>query len=382
MAYEKIPGKDAVLLVRALGLLVNQAGIYGPTHKVTQSAARSVFAELEHAIKTYGPVEIALKDKRVLLNGSLDGLDASAGKNLMDRMNLHKIGGLVFLAPPDFTEFLACVALFGTPPLTLAAQGGFEAAMKQTGVRSVRVVTVAYQRVVEQETAQPFMPSLPSETEKPTQRNSGVGGSEVTDLAAAWERDFGMKTAGEPATPLSADETPKSARQERAAKLAALLRDTATLLECEGALSDEEQHERVMAAITRIRDTLLASTRDSERQIAALADRVDDDRQTIASIESAAKRRGIGLKISRAELVERYAELNQEIVQPLTVSTGVIDMLHSGKGGPLTESQRDMLKLASESVERVNQLVAYMNRIAGLPESFTPNAAIISDTYR
>ena len=69
-------------------------------------------------------------------------------------------------------------------------------------------------------------------------------------------------------------------------------------------------------------------------------------------------------------------------MQPLTVSTGVIDMLHSGKGGALTESQRDMLKLASESVERVNQLVAYMNRIAGLPESFTPNAAIISDTYR
>jgi CBS domain-containing protein len=78
----------------------------------------------------------------------------------------------------------------------------------------------------------------------------------------------------------------------------------------------------------------------------------------------------------------RIAELNQEIVQPLTVSTGVIDMLGSGRAGPLTVSQRDMLQLASESVERVNQLVAYMRRIAGLPESYTPDAAIIRDSYR
>lgn len=380
MAYTKIPVNDAVLLVRALGLLVSQAGIYGPSHKVTQSAAKTVFAELEQAVRKYGPVEIALKEKRVLLNGSIDGLDVSAGKNLVDRMNLHKIGGVVFLSPPDLNEFLTCITLFGTPPATLAAQGGFEDALKKAGLRSVQVVTVAYQRVAEQETAMPTETPPPAEpSERPAPRRSAPD-SGIMDLSAAWERDFGMKSA-EPEPPPS-ETPPRSARQERAATLAALLRDTAALLEQEGALSDEAQHQKVLSAITRIRDTLIKSTAESERQIAALADQVDDDRQTIASIESAAKRRGIGLKISRAELVERYAELNQEIVQPLTVSTGVIDLLHSGKGGPLTESQRDLLKLASDSVERVNQLVAYMSRIAGLPESFTPDGAIISDSYR
>jgi hypothetical protein len=41
-----------------------------------------------------------------------------------------------------------------------------------------------------------------------------------------------------------------------------------------------------------------------------------------------------------------------------------------------------MLNLAAESVERVNQLVAYMRRIAGLPTSLTPDMDTIADTYR
>lgn len=368
-AYTKLPERDAVLLVRALGLLVNQAGVYGPAHKVTQSAAISVFAELEASVQRYGAIEIALKDNRVLLNGALDGLDAASVKNLVDRMALHKIGGLLFLPPLNRDEFLICITLFGTPPATLAAQGGFEAALKQAGLRSVQVVAVAYQRVNEAEA--PL-------TNAGEQRSEPITSAGLADLAAAWARDFGPQDA-EPEEP----ETPTvSAQQDRAAQLASLLRETAAMLERDGALTDAQQQQRVLEAVTRIRDTLATSTRESERHIAALADQVDADRQTIASIESAARRRGLGIRLTRAELIERYAELNQEIVQPLTVSTGVIDMLGSGKAGPLTPSQHDMLRLASESVERVNQLVAYMRRIAGLPDSLTPDTAIIADSYR
>ncbi len=369
-AYTKLPERDAVLLVRALGLLVNQAGVYGPAHKVTQSAAISVFAELEASVQRYGAIEIALKDNRVLLNGSLDGLDAASVKNLVDRMVLHKIGGLLFLPPLNRDEFLICITLFGTPPATLAAQGGFEAALKQAGLRSVQVVAVAYQRVNEAEAPPTSFSGEP--------RSEPITSAGLEDLAAAWARDFVPQDAA-PEEP----ETPKeSAQQDRAAQLASLLRETAAMLERDGALTDAQQQQRVLEAVTRIRDALATSTRESERHIAALADQVDADRQTIASIESAARRRGLGIRLTRAELIERYAELNQEIVQPLTVSTGVIDMLGSGKAGPLTPSQHDMLRLASESVERVNQLVAYMRRIAGLPDSLTPDTAIIADSYR
>jgi DNA-binding XRE family transcriptional regulator len=108
------------------------------------------------------------------------------------------------------------------------------------------------------------------------------------------------------------------------------------MLEHELDLDSDQQQQQILEAIARIREALAEVTRESERHIAALADQVDADRQTIASIESAARRRGLGIRLTRAELVERYAELNQEIIQPLTVSTGVIDMLGSGNAGPLT----------------------------------------------
>lgn len=369
MAYAKILEKEASLLVRALGLLVNQAGIYGPSHKVTQSAAHSVFAELAEMVGRYGAVEIALKDNRVLVNGSLDGLDATSAKNLVDRMALHKIGGLLFLPPPDRDEFLACITLIGTPPATLAMQGGFEAALKQAGLRSVQAVAVAYRRVTEADSpvASPVVAPLAPATG-------------VEDLAAAWARDFSMQNVM-PDEP-DAVQQAASARQSRTLQLASLLRETAAMLESVGDLNSEQQHQRVLEAVTRVRGALSVATRESERHIAALADQVDADRQAIASIESAARRRGLGIRLTRAELVERYAELNQEIVQPLTVSSGVIDMLSSGKAGELSAAQHDMLRLASESVERVNQLVAYMRRIAGLPASLTPDAEIITDSYR
>ena len=163
-------------------------------------------------------------------------------------------------------------------------------------------------------------------------------------------------------------------RTRRSAELAGLLRETAALLERGSDLSEHK--------LNRIRAFLSEMASGSEREITSLASQVDDDRQTIASIESAAKRRGIGLKLTRAELIGRYAELNQEVLQPLTVSTGVIDMLRSGCVGQLSPQQQDLLKLASESVERVNQLVSYMNRISGLPNSYTPDAVVIGESYR
>jgi len=382
MEYTKIPENDAAFLVRTLGLLVNQAGIYGAQHNVTRSATRSVFNQLEQVVNGYGPVEIALKDNQLLVNGSADGLDAVVCKNLFDRMLLHKVGGIVFQAPPEINDFLKCIALFGTPPQGLAAEGGFAAALKTAALRSVRTVTVAYQRVVGDKP--PLVP--PKEEKKPEekpsvpQRPSAVAGMSVLDLSAA----FGScadDNAQDNATKAAPGEV-EAAYRQRTMKLALLLRETAAVLEQQGVLSEADQHQKVFEALNRIRDSLSESAAVSERQISVFARQVDQDRQTIASIESAAIRRGIGLNLTRGDLVARYAELNQEILQPLTVSSGVIDLLHTGKVGELTESQRDLLKLAADSVERVNQLVAYMGRVSGLPGTFTPDGGIIADSYR
>ncbi len=277
-------------------------------------------------------------------------------------------------------EFLTCITLLGTLAPTLEATGGFDAAFKRAELKHIQLITVAFQRISgeaqEVETLSGVGPHAPSVPDSPLRRaRPSAGGFGVLDLSAALESE------AENQIPESrnSDETK---RKEQTVFLAKLLRETATLLEQKDGQTMDSRHQAVMDVMSQIQHLMEVMTDDSKQHITALADQVDDDQQTIASIESAARRRGIGLKLTRVELVQRYAELNQEIVQPLTVSTGVIGMLKAECAGTLNVSQHELLQMAEESVERVNQLVAYMSRISGLPESYTPDSKILRDTYR
>lgn len=390
MAYTTLPEADAVRMARTLGLLVSQAGIYGAQHNVTQTAAQSVFVEAESFLKTYGPVEFTTSESHLLINGIELGATALfAGKNLLDRMTLYKIGGFVLTPPLDAREFLYFVKLFGTPPQALAAQGGFEAVLKKAGFRSVQAVSVSYQRVTGD--APPPSPDAPkagglrsaavspkaAEASRPAAPRAGV--LDLSDALEGFETPGGAHAdAEEPAQPAAAESPSSSSRRQRTQAVAAMLRDAAAALEEGGA----EDPGAINTVLDKIRDILSDMAAGSRRGIANLANDLEEDSKTIASIESAARRRGIGLKLTRGELLQRYAELNQEIVQPLTVSSGVIDLLHSGKTGELSESQLELLNMAAESMGRVSQLVNYLNRVSGLPESLTPDAGVISDSYR
>jgi len=380
MTLAKIPEGQVVLLIRAFGLLVSQAGIYGPVHNVTKSVARSVFEEFDQAIRKHGPIEISLREQQVQINGSPDGITPAISKSLVDRMLLHKLNGLLFLSPPDLGDFMRCVVFLGQSPCELAEAGGFEGAVRNAALKSVRVIKVAYQRVAEG-TPQPAPTTSEQTVAKPLAsvppRHSPGAPMGVLDLSFAMgdaddgmEADFGV--SGQ-----SAEQVPN----ESGSNLVSLLRDVAAILERGGAFPNGLPQD-VVGTLNRVRSALADMAVNSEHHISALAGQVDEDRQTIASIEHAARRRGIGLKLTRSDLIRRYAELNQEVLQPLTVSTGVIDLLSSGSAGTLTGAQRELLNMAAESVARVNQLVACMNRISGLPDSLTPDADVIADTYR
>ena len=163
--------------------------------------------------------------------------------------------------------------------------------------------------------------------------------------------------------------------------MAAMLRSTAALIENEGMLPGETGQQQILASLERILKMVEASSSATKIRISKLAGQVEADRQTIASIESAARRRGIGFNLTRKELLEHYAEINQEMLQPVTVSSGALDLLLSGKSGPMSESQKELIKLAFEGMGRVNQLIAYTNRISGLPASLQPDAEVIRDSY-
>lgn len=384
MTLSKIPESDAQVFVRALGLLVGQAGIYGPSHKVTQDAAQSVFAEIEQAISRHGAVELTLREQELLVNGQSVDAGGSSARNVIDRMAMHKIGGLFFQQPASMPEFLSCITLFASQPSALAAGGGFEAALKKAALRSIRVVSVAYQRVLEGEEkkATGVVEDRPDRPGAAARRASqSEGASNVLDLSeetpGSWEEVFSGLAA-----PPAAKGTGGALWKQQASSLAELLREAATRIEEAGDPGPFGRQPDIAGVLKGVRDLVSKMAAGSEQQISTLAGQVESDWQTIASIESSARESGVGLQLTRAELIARYAEINQEIVQPLTVSTGVIDLLNSERTGALTDSQRQLLKLASDSVARVNQLVGYLNRISGLPEGLTPDAKILKDSYR
>jgi hypothetical protein len=384
MKLTKIPEETLIPLLRDLSLLIGQAGIYGVAHNVTQIAARAAFPMLERVVGEHGAIEITLRDRTLLINGEASNAGSSQARNLLERMVLHKIEGIAFLPPANRDEFLKFLALFGTPPMTLAADGGFENVMKQANLRSVQVVNVQYRRVSDSRAAKPD-PDRPAKPRAPRRTGTRIL-ADMLGLAALPEKNGADADALCATTsPGQTEETRQetiAARRQRSVALAAMLRQAAALLEQHEDSAIEDRYVDMVAAFNPIRDLLASLSTDAERGIRALAGQVNADRKTIASIESAARRNGIGLQLTREDLVTRYAEISQEITQPLTVSSGVIEMLHSGRAGDLTASQRELLKMATESVERVNTLVNHLKLISGMPDTLTPDAQILKDAYR
>ncbi|MEI7903656.1 MAG: histidine kinase dimerization/phospho-acceptor domain-containing protein [bacterium] len=384
MKLAKIPDAAITSLLRSLGLLIGQAGIYGVANNVTQIAARAAFPMLEQAVGKHGAIEITLRDRALLINGEASTAGSASGRNLVERMVLHKVEGVAFLPPANWDEFLKFVTLFGTSPMDLAAAGGFENVMKRANLRSVQVVNVQYRRVTGSLAAKPD-PDRPAKPRAPRRTGTRIL-ADMLGLDALPEKNGADADALCATTsPGQTEETRQetiAARRQRSVALAAMLRQAAALLEQHEDSAIEDRYVDMVAAFNPIRDLLASLSTDAERGIRALAGQVNADRKTIASIESAARRNGIGLQLTREDLVTRYAEISQEITQPLTVSSGVIEMLHSGRAGDLTASQRELLKMATESVERVNTLVNHLKLISGMPDTLTPHAQILKDAYR
>jgi hypothetical protein len=379
MKLKKIPEDTLFPLLRDLSLLIGQAGIYGVAHNVTQIAARAAFPMLERVVGEHGAMEITLRDRALLINGEASTAGSASGRNLVERMVLHKVEGIAFLPPANWAEFLKFVTLFGTSPMDLAAAGGFENAMKQANLSSVQVVNVQYRRVTGSQAAKPD-PNRPTKPRAPRRTATRIL-TDMLGLPALPEKN-GADVEALP--PIQTEETRQkaiAARRQRSGALVAMLRQAATVLERHDDTANDDRTQDVLAALNQIRELLASMTTDAERGIRSLAGQVNADRKTIASIESAARRNGIGLQLTREELVTRYAELSQEITQPLTVSAGVIEMLQSGCAGTLTASQRELLKMAAESVERVNTLVNHLKLISGMPETLAPDAQILKDAY-
>jgi len=357
----KIPFSDAIVLVRDLGLLVNQVAIYGITHKVIQQQAIDFFNRLKPLAEAHGTVEFSLQGDKLAVNGEPDGIDMMSSRNLKEKMLLHKLPGLIFSKEIMQDEFMTLLSCLGKPPGKVQEMGGFEEVLKTSGMKGVSLLHFVYERVdTKNASNEPAPVKRPKRVRKP--KTEGL------------EEGLADQSAVDPAT-----HAPTQARIRRKrvqTELGSLFAEVTQLV----SEKQDPQSEKMVEALRSIRDTLQSSTEPAKERIASLLGHEEELPPGVPGARPKRKKRKPP-KFSHAEYMNRFAELTQEIAQPLTVTNSVIEVLRQGQIGSLNETQTQFLDLALESVDRVNQLIKYMHTLFGEPASFTPNAAIINETY-
>ncbi len=365
----KLPGIAKMQLVNVLGLLVNQAAVYGVEHKVVRDALPESFGKLRKLLQQYGTVEMELQGEHFFVNKSRDSMAAGVCKSLVDRMRLHRITLLHFSPPGNFSEFKIWLELFSAYPRTLEPSGGFLAALERAKLHGIHARQVEWRSASRKSDG-----ALGTGDAVAAKTDGGAPRIDLQEALTAWEQEFVTQDTGV--------DTLNIPVRSHADCLAARLRRLARLLEADHALGEQEGSQPILHELSEIRDAMSASGMAAMESVAAFSKSLAADSRIVDTIESGAQQQGAKLDMTRAETIRRHAELNQEIMQPLTVSSGVIDMLHSGRLGTLSEAQQEMLKLAAESLERVQQLAEYMRQMVGLPQSFAPDSRIIRETYR
>ncbi len=349
----KIPLDTILSLVREFGLLINQVAIYGIAHKIIQGQAVVFFNNLIQLVTTYDGVEFSIQGDKVTVNGSTDSIDLMTVRNLREKMLLHKLPSISFLPVLTQQEFLTFLSYLGTPPVRIQDQGGFAALIKQANIEGVLLDHIVYKRVSTKE--------KPSEPASPT-----------------WAV---KKTEAPPVDPSTLPPAQARTRREQVkTEFLSLLAEVTQLISEEGDLEIAEQNQKVIDTLRSIRDTLRESTEPSKERIATLLGHADYPAPGKFNAPLL-KKKPKPLKLTHKEYLERYAELTQEIAQPLTVTNGVIELLQEGHAGALTEMQMQFLNLALDSVDRVNQLIRYMHTLSGEPESYQPDTKIVKETY-
>jgi len=384
MKYNKVDSGDALLLVRSMGLLLNQAAVYGPVHNVTNAAINRVYQEICDNLNRYGALEFTVNSNLICVNGYSGDLDSAASAGLVRRFAQLDIDGLLFVQPLSAKEFEKCIKVLAMPVALITEAAGVAELFKRELLSSVSVVNIDYKRVDEDsgESDENVFFELSKDIDLSADIGLTAGDSgTVIDLSDSLSPDDFNLDMFEPDPPDEALAKIRLERKMQSEALAALLRETAETLENNSVDCPDEQFDRMTGALAHIKDALAIMARGSEASISLLAQQVNDDKFMVAGIEAEARLKGYPLKLTREDLMSRYAELNQELIQPLTVSTGVIDMLLEAKAGTVNESQQELLRMAHESILRVNELVEYMHGIAGLPESFVPDMDLINDSH-
>lgn len=130
--------------------------------------------------------------------------------------------------------------------------------------------------------------------------------------------------------------------------------------------SPAEEQANLAQLANRIGLSLAQTAANTERRIRDIAGRV---------------RAAGGDRETQKRLMRELAEIVQELRQPLSVILCTLEMLAASTLGNLSPSQHEVVLLGIESGRRIDTLIERMGALAGLPDSLTPDATILSQLY-
>jgi hypothetical protein len=145
----------------------------------------------------------------------------------------------------------------------------------------------------------------------------------------------------------------------------------------ESAEPDGAELIEALRAINRQVDGLVAGARDRIRDLAQAVADEETDASPGGPWDSVPRRP----TMSRRRLLTVLAEIVQEACQPLSVIQCSVELMSSRSLGDVTDTQVDMLRLASESAAKIRILIDDLRRIAGEPEALSPDKQIQSSLY-
>jgi hypothetical protein len=140
----------------------------------------------------------------------------------------------------------------------------------------------------------------------------------------------------------------------------------------------EEKVDRLTQHLSEVNAEVQQLTAVTEHKIHDLVTEIQTD---LAMPEGEAAATGKPLRLSKRKLVKALAEIVQEICQPLSVVGCSLNIVTEKMLGDLTDPQMDTLKLAAESVEKIQKLVSAMEEISGMPDDLDPDSNLQRAIY-
>jgi hypothetical protein len=432
-----LPAPEGAELCSALGLAISNIAMYGEQHSVTATSVAQAFDTFVAKLDLYGAIEFVYGDAGIVVNGTPVETQRSTGQLLTDQLGKLAVNDFELSPPANRAEFMRFMSILAAKPGSPSVADGFEAAVADAKFESIRVAGVSYARVGKDETPAPaarasgagsrsfdldmemgfgdlgsVMDDSPAGSANAVEVDPSVSAAAmayihqkrveeeqrhhlldmIRDSAASPEQrrqlreqlfDAGMtKTEWDNLLVESGVLRPNGGADHRVAEtLQRLLLDVDALAAQGEAISDGRSTETMDQVLEAIRvEVARASTRTHEHAD-TLVEKVDADREAVSLLEEGARAQGIGLELSREELLANLAEINQELAQPLSAASAVVDMLAMGKLGELPQGQRDVLAVAAEGMDRLQKLTQYLSRISGLPEDLTPDRKVLDEAY-